>query len=152
MLQYHRTTEKEKYMISEWQYEESYSIYNNIPYMEQMKNHRGFANRQNNYYSYYDGEKLVGYINLKETESNIFLGVGVHPQYCGKGYGQQIVKMACELSHKQYPAKKVAIDSANYSDWEGRILLYGGDFKVNKREIHRKEKICFILQKKTVNK
>ena len=60
MLQYHRTTEKEKYMISEWQYEEPYSIYNNIPYMEQMKNHRGFANRQNNYYSYYDGEKLVG--------------------------------------------------------------------------------------------
>ena len=43
-------------------------------------------------------------------------------------------------------------DSANYSDWEGRILLYGGEFKVNKREIHRKEKICFILQKKTVNK
>lgn len=115
MLQYHRTTEKEKYMISEWKYEEPYSIYSNIPYMEQMKNHRGFANRQNNYYSYYDGEKLVGYINLKETESNIFLGVGVHPQYCGKGYGQQIVKMACELSHKQYPARKVAIEVRSWN-------------------------------------
>ena len=65
MLQYHRTTKKEKYMISEWKYEEPYSIYNNIPYTEQMKNQRGFANRQNSYYSYYDGEKLVGYINLK---------------------------------------------------------------------------------------
>lgn len=92
MLQYHRTTEKEKYMISEWKYEELYSIYNNIPYMEQMKNHRGFANRQNNYYSYYDGEKLVGYINLKETESNIFLGVGVIHSTVVKAMDSKLLK------------------------------------------------------------
>lgn len=72
MLLYHKVTEEEKYLISEWKYREPYSIYNNIPYTEQIQKHRGFVDLQNNYYSYYDGEKLVGYVNLKEKESNVF--------------------------------------------------------------------------------
>lgn len=52
MLLYHKVTEEEKYLISEWKYREPYSIYNNIPYTEQIQKHRGFADLQNNYYSY----------------------------------------------------------------------------------------------------
>lgn len=115
MLLYHKVTEEEKYLISEWKYREPYSIYNNIPYTEQIQKHRGFADLQNNYYSYYDGEKLVGYVNLKEKESNVFLGVGVNPEFCDQGYGQQIVKMACILSHKQYPNKKVSIEVRSWN-------------------------------------
>ena len=115
MLQYHKITEEEKYLISEWKYREPYSIYNNIPYIEQLKNHQGFADLQNNYYSYYDGEKLVGYTNLKEREADVFLGIGVNPEYCDQGYGQQIVKMACVLSHKQYPDTKISIEVRSWN-------------------------------------
>lgn len=92
MLEYHVTTEIEKRLISSWKYDGDYAIYNNASYEEQLSNHSGFGNPSNNYYSFYDGASLVGYINLIKKGTEVLLGVGVHPNMCNKGYGQEIVK------------------------------------------------------------
>ena len=105
MLKYHRVTEAEKYIISEWKYPGEYSIYNNVPYNEQISTHRGFANTENNHFSFYDDENLVGYINLRPKDNEILVGIGVKPELCGKGYGQKIVKIACELAKTDFPDK-----------------------------------------------
>ena len=34
MLEYHKTTEAEKYIISDWKYEGEYALYNKAPYEE----------------------------------------------------------------------------------------------------------------------
>ena len=65
MLDFHAVTETEKKIISEWKYPGEYSIYNNISYDEQIRTGRGFANPENDHYSFYDGEVLVGFINLR---------------------------------------------------------------------------------------
>lgn len=54
----HPTTEEEKYRINAWNYTGDYAIYNNPPYEEQKKRGFGFANPQNNFYSFYDGTSL----------------------------------------------------------------------------------------------
>ena len=36
-MKYHRLTEDEKYIITEWKYEGDYAIYNDQPYDEQKK-------------------------------------------------------------------------------------------------------------------
>ena len=64
MLTYHPTTEAEKEAICAWQYPGEYAMYNNPPYAEQKKHGYGFANPANNFYSFYDGETLVGFVNL----------------------------------------------------------------------------------------
>ena len=64
MLKYHKTTEDEKHIITAWKYSGEYAIYNNEAYAEQKKKGTGFANPQNNFYSFYEGETLVGFINL----------------------------------------------------------------------------------------
>ena len=38
MLTYHKTTEEEKYSITNWKYEGKYSIYNEKPYEEHKRN------------------------------------------------------------------------------------------------------------------
>ena len=110
VLEYHRTTEEEKYIICEWKYIGEYAIYNNPPYAEQAKNHRGFANPKNNFFSFYDGEQLIGYINLVEEPSEVFFGIGVHPDYCNQGYGQKIAQEACEISHQLYHGKPIYLE------------------------------------------
>lgn len=110
MLTYHRTTEEEKYVICDWKYEGEYAIYNNPPYEEQVSKKRGFANPVNRLYSYYDGETLVGYVNLVEEEKEIFFGIGVNPALCGRGYGQKITEMALELSNRLYPGKTIYLE------------------------------------------
>ena len=60
MLEYHKTTDAEKYFICNWKYDGDYAIYNNLPYEEQLRMHRGFANPKNNFYSFTDEKELIG--------------------------------------------------------------------------------------------
>ena len=110
MLTNHKTTEEEKYMITAWKYEGDYAIYNEEPYEEHKKKKFGFADSKNNFYSFYDGEKLVGFINLQEEETEVFFGIGVNPECCGQGYGQQMTRTACEISSKLFPGKPVYLE------------------------------------------
>lgn len=110
MLLFHKTTEDEKQRISDWRYDGAYAVYNLPPYAEQLRMHRGFANPKNNFYSFADGSKLIGYINLIEEETAVFFGIGLNPLYCNQGYGQRICKKALRLSHQLYPQKPVYLE------------------------------------------
>ena len=110
MLTYHKTTEEEKYTICGWKYEAAYSIYNNPPYAEQLMLHRGFANPKNSFYSFYDADKLVGYINLVEEDTEVFFGIGVAPTFCNRGYGQEICRLSRALSRQLYPEKPLYLE------------------------------------------
>ena len=101
----HETTEEEKAAISLWQYAGEYAIYNMPPYDEQKRLGRGFANPENHFTSFYDGDTLVGFINLSEENAEVFFGIGIAPELCGRSYGQQLTTAACELSRKLYPGK-----------------------------------------------
>ena len=106
MLTYHKTTEEEKEIITAWQYAGQYAIYNTTPYAEQKKQGVGFANPKNNFYSFFDHDTLVGFINLYEEPTEVFFGIGVRPDACGRGYGQQMTKAACDLSGRLFPGSR----------------------------------------------
>ena len=110
MLEYHSTTEEEKRLISDWKYEGEYAIYNTLPYEDQVKTHRGFANPRNNYYSFCDDGKLIGYVNFVNTDKEVRFGIGVVPKCCNRGYGQMICKMAIKLSDQLYPGKLLCLE------------------------------------------
>ena len=102
MLTYHQTTEEEKYLLSAWEYPGEYAMYNSEPYEVQKRTGSGFANPQNCFYSFYDGNRVIGYVNLREKETGLFLGMGVHPDACNQGYGRQIIHIAYEIAQKQF--------------------------------------------------
>ena len=110
MLACHLTTEEEKILIMEWKYEGEYSVYNAEPYEEQKKKGFGFANPQNHFYSFYDEKKLIGFINLYEEKTEVFFGIGVKPEECGKGYGSQMTETACKISRRLFPGKPLYLE------------------------------------------
>lgn len=110
MLACHPTTEEEKNLITEWKYEGEYSVYNAEPYEEQKKKGFGFANPQNHFYSFYDEKKLIGFINLYEEKTEVFFGIGVKPEECGKGYGSQMTEIACKISRELFPGKPLYLE------------------------------------------
>lgn len=110
MLACHPMTEEEKILITEWKYEGEYSVYNAEPYEEQKKKGFGFANPQNHFYSFYDEKKLIGFINLYEEETEVFFGIGVKPEECGKGYGSQMTETACKISRGLFPGKPLYLE------------------------------------------
>ena len=92
MLRYHIMTEPEKRQVCAWQYDGEYAAYNLPDYTEMQKRQMGFCNpdRRKNFYSYCDDTRLVGFTNLLEEETEVFVGIGVSPQLCNKGYGRLI--------------------------------------------------------------
>ena len=119
MLTYHKTTEEEKEVITAWQYAGQYAIYNTAPYAEQKKQGVGFANPKNNFYSFFDHDTLVGFINLYEEPTEVFFGIGVRPDACGRGYGQQMTKAACDLSGRLFPGKPLYLEVRT---WNARAV------------------------------
>ena len=109
MLSMHPATEEEKRRISLWRYGGEYAVYNLPPYAEQLKSGRGFANPKNRFYTFHDGARLIGYASLAEEENRVLLGAGVHPDLCGRGFGQEICRAARRLSHSLFPGKPLCL-------------------------------------------
>ncbi len=53
---------------------------------------------------------MVGFINLYEEETEVFFGIGVNPDFCNKGYGQQMVKTACRISEQLFQGKPLYLE------------------------------------------
>lgn len=112
MLTHHPLTESHKREICAWQYEGDYAIYNLPPYETMAQNQSGFANpnRANNYLGWSENDELIGYTNFSEKTDGIYLGIGVRPDQCGKGYGQMITKFASEIAQERYKNKPVCLE------------------------------------------
>ncbi|MFQ9394079.1 MAG: GNAT family N-acetyltransferase [Lachnospiraceae bacterium] len=78
--------------------------------MRSRKKRLWLCQSQNNFYSFYDGTSLVGFVNLSEEENEVFFGIGVNPDCCNHGYGQQMTRIACELSQTLFPGKPLYLE------------------------------------------
>ena len=117
-LQNHILTDAEKREICSWKYSGDYAVYN-LPSYEVMKEKQiGFFNpaREQNYRVFCDGDCLVGFVNIKEEESEVFIGIGVKPELCSKGYGQRILHETYQISKELYPDKPLYLEVRTWNE------------------------------------
>lgn len=98
-MNYHLTTEEEMQEICKWHYPLEYSVYDLPTIEEQKNNHAGFYSElpNDNFYSFFQDETLIGMARVKKIDTAIELGFSVHPDMLGRGYGKKIVKLILEL-------------------------------------------------------
>ena len=114
-LQCRPMTEADKYAIGRWRYEGEYSLYNSVPYDEQKSKGTGLANGENNLFSFLEGGKLVGYVNLKERGDRVNLGVAAAPDCCGMGYGTRMTIFARKLSRELFGEKPLTLEVRSWN-------------------------------------
>ena len=131
-MTYHIMTEQEKEEISGWQYPGEYEIYNMPPYAQQKEKGIGLGNplRSKNFYSYWDGDVLAGFTNILEEPQAVFIGIGVAPNLCGKGYGQAILGLASEIAESLYPCKPLYLEVRTWNERALRCYEKAGFQKV----------------------
>lgn len=142
MIQYHLTTEAEKEIICGWNYEGEYAIYNMPPYKEQKEKGIALGNpdRAKNFYSYCDGDALIGFTNILEEESEVFIGIGVHPAMCAHGYGQKILALAASISRNLYPGKPLYLEVRTWNRRAVRCYTKAG-FQIDGEPIRQETSI-----------
>lgn len=135
MITYHVMTEEEKEIIASWNYTGEYEIYNMPSYQEQKEKKVAFGNPKcaKNFYAYYDESTLIGFTNILEEEKEVFIGIGVSPDICGKGYGQKILQIAHSISKTLYPNKPMYLEVRT---WNKRAIAcyQKAGFKIDGQE------------------
>ena len=111
-LTYRHPTDADKREICAWRYEGEYAMYDLPPYEEMREMQMGFLNpvKEKNFYVFLDDTGLVGFVNIAEEETEVFIGIGTAPYLCGKGYGHQMLLDAYELSQSLYPQKPLYLE------------------------------------------
>lgn len=130
-LENHIMTEDEKRAVCSWKYEGEYALYN-LPTYEEMKAKKtGFMNpnKAKNYYSFYVQDAYVGFVNILEEAEEVFIGIGVNPEFCNRGYGQQMLQEVYEISKRLYPAKPLYLEVRSWNKRAIRCYEKAG-FKV----------------------
>src|SRR5574344_1727351 len=95
--------------ISNWKYSEEYSDYNLPSYEEMKKKEYSITKKEkaNNYIIYLLNSKVVAYVNMVPKENKLlYVGIGLSPSNCGKGYGNYFLLDSLEEMNKRYPDYK----------------------------------------------
>ena len=109
----HKLSEEQAKEISNWKYTGEYSIYNLPSWDKMIKENYSLTDnvKRERYIGYIneDGE-LVGFVNLLDQGDTVFFGIGIKPNYCSKGIGKVITKMALIESQNSVEHKDIKYD------------------------------------------
>ena len=111
-LKYRNLMDDDKQQICGWKYAGEYEIYNLPPYDVMKAQRIGFMNpcNEKNYFAFLDKNVLVGFVNILEEDTEVFIGVDVDPVLCGKHYGRSILEEAYHISKRLYPKKPLYLE------------------------------------------
>lgn len=126
-------SEEDAKEICNWKYEGEYAIYNLSDWDIVVKNGWELANkniRERDFLAISREEEFMGFGVLKVKGNRVFLGIGLKPSWCGRGYGIKIMKLMIKESQKRYPTKQIVLEVRSF----------------NKRAIRCYEKICFKIK------
>lgn len=101
-------TLRDKQTVCGWHYPGRYAVYD-LPSWEKMaRRQMGFADpvQALNYYGFWEGDALVGYVNLRPEEGGVSVGIGVDPARCGQGLGRRMLRQAVQMAAQRWPDKR----------------------------------------------
>jgi len=105
--------------ITTWKYGGEYSVYNTESFGDLKARNSHIVNpaKSNNYICYFNNEdKLIAYTNIMKKDNGvIFLGIGLAPEFCGKGLGKYILEHSIKEIKKRYSEGKIALQVRSWN-------------------------------------
>lgn len=112
-------TEEYAKEVCGWKYEKEYAVYNYPAWETVQEQNWDIADeqaRKSKYYAVLDetGE-LRGYFLFRLHQSTAMLGLGVHPQYCGKGHGAEFMELILNVFRTRYPGCTLELEVREFN-------------------------------------
>lgn len=103
-------------IANDWKYEEPYSFYDMTSDLEDYNELVNEALRNGNEYfeATVNGE-LVGFFCLSKEEDEIEIGLGLSPDFCGKGLGREFLNCVIDYINKRYSYGVLSMSVASFN-------------------------------------
>ena len=103
-MNYRKMSEADARLIGQWRYPGEYAIYDEPRFSEIP------ACQREHFISFFEQDQLIGFVNLLEEETEVFFGIGVHPQACSRGVGTAINREAIAIAKQRWPHKPLYLE------------------------------------------
>lgn len=111
-------SEKDAKEICTWVYDGVYSVYNFSDWDTVVKNNWSLAvkeEREAEFLSLRLDNELIAYGRIFLNEGKAFIGVGLKPSLCGKGYGKLVMDKLIKECKKRYPDMTIALEVRSFN-------------------------------------
>lgn len=131
--------------ISEWCYTGDYEEFNLPNWNVMVENNHALCNeekRKKNYNAYKDNAgECIGFTRVDELDSEVIIGIGICPNVCGQGIGQEILKMTIFECDYKYPEKSIVLQ---VNSWNQRAIncYRSAGFTILRTYIYDNEEFC----------
>lgn len=125
--------------ICSWRYEGEYSIYNFSDWDTVVENQWDLSieeKRELEFIAILLNNELVAYGRISLKGDIAYIGIGLKPSFCGKGYGEDIMNLLIEECKKRFPNNTIGLEVRSF----------------NKRAINCYRNIGFEVKEKYVKK
>lgn len=132
-----RLTESQAREVASWEYDEEYAIYNLPPWEVMVRREYSLCDdiKRERYISFVNERMdLVGIVNLLDEGESVFFGIGINPDFCGRGIGKLITGMALIECGKRFPGKPVVLDVRTWNKRAVNCYISQG-FKITETRI-----------------
>lgn len=111
--------------LSEWKYEDEYSIYNYPDWDIMIRDKWAITDvivRNNEFRGVFIDNQLIGYFRLFTCKDKLFIGLGMKPSFCGQGNGYKFMHSILKYYLCVYPDKILNLKVRTFN--ERAIKLY----------------------------
>ena len=99
-----------------WKYEGIYKFYDMTEDPEDYDEITDSVLRGDRYWSVLDREKLIGFFCLEPKNETVELGLGLKPEYAGKGFGKEFVDLIVDFIRKNYHFKEIMLSVVSFNN------------------------------------
>lgn len=108
-----------KEICNEWRYDGEYSVYN-VPWDEAVKQNWSIADEDKRGIQFRgvidENNILIGFFRMtKDDKNDIEIGLGMHPELCGHGFGKKFVKIITDYAHKKFPQNILYVEVRTFN-------------------------------------
>ena len=112
------TQENALWIADEWKYEGEYAFYDMTADLEDYEEFIDETKRESNDYFEVTNEidnKCIGFFCLFKDDDSIEIGLGLRPDYCGKGYGKDFLNLILEYIENHYEYNECTVCVAKFN-------------------------------------
>lgn len=104
--------------ICSWRYEGKYSIYNFSCWDTVVENRWGLSikkKRESEFIAIILNNELVSYGRISLKGDIAYIGIGLKPSFCGKGYGKNIMNLLIEECKRKFPNNTIGLEVRSFN-------------------------------------
>ena len=106
-------TQEDAKTVCSWRYPPPYDIYHYPEWETARAQHYGMTDeetRRAEFYALKDGNNLTGFFRLTNHPDFVMIGLGLAPDQCGKGLGNQLMKAIQTVLKERYPGRPACLE------------------------------------------